>query len=85
MTAVISWITSLLILSEGMWSTSPSARAFMHHFPLLPAEEEGRLHDPGLRENFIERVFVLARWREVLAGNADRGDLVEFHSRINTI
>lgn len=57
------------------------ARAFMEHFPLLPAEEEGRLHDPALRENFIERVFALARWREVLAGNADRGDLVEFHSK----
>jgi uncharacterized protein YbgA (DUF1722 family)/uncharacterized protein YbbK (DUF523 family) len=57
------------------------ALAFMGHFPLLPVEEEGRLHDPALRENFIERVFVLARWREVLAGNADRGDLVEFHSK----
>jgi len=57
------------------------ARAFMEHFPLLPAEEEGRLHDPALRENFIERIFALARWREVLAGNADRGDLVEFHSK----
>jgi uncharacterized protein YbgA (DUF1722 family)/uncharacterized protein YbbK (DUF523 family) len=57
------------------------ARAFMEHFPLLPAEEEGRLHDPMLRGNFIERVFALARWREVLAGNAGRGDLVEFHSK----
>ena len=56
------------------------ARAFMEHFPLLPAEEEGRLHDPALRENFIERVFALARWRDVLAGNAGSGDLVEFHS-----
>jgi uncharacterized protein YbgA (DUF1722 family) len=44
-------------------------------------EEEGRLHDPALRENFVERIFALARWREVLAGNADRGDLVAFHSR----
>ena len=30
------------------------ARAFMEHFPLLPVEEEGRLHDPTMRENFIE-------------------------------
>ena len=57
------------------------ARAFMEHFPLLPAEEEGRLHDPALRENFIERIFALARRRDVLAGKADRGDLVEFHSQ----
>src|SRR5512136_2533214 len=57
------------------------ARAFMEHFPLLPVEEEGRLHDPVLRENFIERIFDLARWRELLAGNADRGNLVEFHSK----
>jgi uncharacterized protein YbgA (DUF1722 family)/uncharacterized protein YbbK (DUF523 family) len=57
------------------------ARAFMEYFPLLPVEEEGRLHDPALRENFIERVFALARWREVLAGKADRAGLVEFHSK----
>src|SRR5210317_1315596 len=34
------------------------ARAFKDHFPLLPTEEEGRLHDPLLRENFIEQIFV---------------------------
>jgi len=57
------------------------AHAFMKHFPLLPVEDEGRLHDPVLRENFIERVFVLARWRETLAAKADRGGLVEFHTK----
>jgi uncharacterized protein YbgA (DUF1722 family)/uncharacterized protein YbbK (DUF523 family) len=57
------------------------ARAFMKHFPLLPVEEEGRLHDPGLRENFIERVFALARWRHVLAGNRGLGNLVMFHTQ----
>jgi uncharacterized protein YbgA (DUF1722 family)/uncharacterized protein YbbK (DUF523 family) len=57
------------------------ARAFMEHFPLLPAEEEGRLHDPALRENFIERVFALARWRELLAANSGLGGLVEFHTK----
>ena len=40
------------------------ARAFMEHFPLLPVEEDGRLHDPRLRENFIEIIFALKRWRE---------------------
>lgn len=43
------------------------ARAFMDRFPLLPVEEEGRLCDPRLRENFIERVFTLARYRTVLS------------------
>jgi uncharacterized protein YbgA (DUF1722 family)/uncharacterized protein YbbK (DUF523 family) len=57
------------------------ARAFMDHFPLLPVEEEGRLHDPNLRENFIERIFALKRWREVLAQDPGRGNLVDFHTR----
>lgn len=43
------------------------AGIFMDRFPLLPAEEEGRLHDPELRENFVERIFTLKQWREVLA------------------
>ncbi len=40
------------------------ARVFMDRFPLLPVEDEGRLHDPKLRENFIESIFVLKQWRE---------------------
>ena len=57
------------------------ARIFMEHFPLLPVEEEGRLHDPKLRDNFIERIFALRRWREVLAKGMTRGNLVEFHTK----
>lgn len=57
------------------------ARTFMQHFPLLPVEEEGRLHDPVLRENFIESIFTLKRWRDLLNGNPASGDLVEFHAR----
>jgi uncharacterized protein YbgA (DUF1722 family)/uncharacterized protein YbbK (DUF523 family) len=57
------------------------AKAFMDHFPLLPVEEEGRLHDPVLRENFIERIFTLKRWRETLAQKESRGSLVHFHTR----
>jgi len=37
------------------------AGIFMRHFPLIPAEDDGRLYDPKLRENFIERIFVLKR------------------------
>jgi len=57
------------------------ARIFMEHFPLLPVEDEGRLHDPKLRENFVERIFTLKRWREVLAKKESRGNLVDFHTQ----
>jgi uncharacterized protein YbgA (DUF1722 family)/uncharacterized protein YbbK (DUF523 family) len=57
------------------------ARIFMEHFPLLPVEEEGRLHDPVLRENFIARLFVLQRWRELLGDKPNLGDLAAFHTR----
>jgi len=56
------------------------AKAFMARFPLLPVEDEGRLHDPVLRENFITRIFVLKRWRDLLAGKRSRGGLVAFHT-----
>lgn len=57
------------------------ARIFMEHFPLLPVEEEGRLHDPKLRENFIENIFTFQRWREMVRQGRTRGRLVEFHTR----
>jgi uncharacterized protein YbgA (DUF1722 family)/uncharacterized protein YbbK (DUF523 family) len=57
------------------------AGAFMEHFPLLPVEEDGRLHDPILRENFIERIFTFKRWREIRAEKEGRGNLVNFHTR----
>jgi uncharacterized protein YbgA (DUF1722 family)/uncharacterized protein YbbK (DUF523 family) len=56
------------------------ARIFMEYFPRIPVEDEGRLHDPALRENFIERIFVLKRWREVLMQKS-MGNLVDFHTR----
>ncbi|MCW7753340.1 DUF523 and DUF1722 domain-containing protein [Desulfobotulus sp. H1] len=55
------------------------ARAFMKRFPLIPVEEDGRLHDPVLRENFIIRIFALTRWREARI-NMKMGDLVNFHT-----
>jgi uncharacterized protein YbgA (DUF1722 family)/uncharacterized protein YbbK (DUF523 family) len=57
------------------------AAAFTARFPRTPVEEEGRLHDPGLRENFIERVFALKRWRETLEKKIAMGNLVRFHTR----
>jgi uncharacterized protein YbgA (DUF1722 family)/uncharacterized protein YbbK (DUF523 family) len=57
------------------------ARIYMDHFHLFPVEDEERLHDPKLRENFIEMIFILKRWREVSGRKENRGNLVSFHSR----
>lgn len=55
------------------------AAAFIAAFPLVPVEEEGRLNDPVLRENFIERVFAYRRWRALVAAPT-RGAVVAFHT-----
>ncbi len=57
------------------------AGVFMQHFPLLPVEDEGRLNDPSLRENFIERIFALADWRESVQNGKIAGAVVGYHSR----
>jgi len=57
------------------------AREFMAHFPLIPAEDDGRLHDPNIRENFIERIFALRRWRQTVDNGRNMGNLVDFHTR----
>lgn len=57
------------------------ARIFMEHFPGLPVEEEGRLNDPKLRENFIAAVFTLKRLREMVEHNPTPKGLVDFHTR----
>jgi uncharacterized protein YbgA (DUF1722 family)/uncharacterized protein YbbK (DUF523 family) len=56
------------------------AAAVASHFPLLPLEEEGRLNDPVIRENFIERVFSYRRWKDFLANAPSLGRLVAFHT-----
>ena len=49
------------------------AKALTARFPLLPIEEEGRLNDLPLRENFIERVFVYYRWQQMLTNHPTPG------------
>jgi len=56
------------------------AGAFMRRFPLLPVEDEGRLHDPVLRENFIERVFALFRYREQVGPRGGLDALMSYHA-----
>jgi uncharacterized protein YbgA (DUF1722 family)/uncharacterized protein YbbK (DUF523 family) len=56
------------------------AQALLARFPHLPVEEEGRLADPRLRENFIERVFAYRRLRDLFESRWSLGDLVRFHT-----
>lgn len=56
------------------------ASALMQAYPHVPVEEEGRLNDPVLRENFIERVFAYRRLRELFRGRWTRGQVVDFHT-----
>lgn len=56
------------------------AASLMHGAPLLPVEEDGRLHDPRLRENFFERVFAYRRLRALFETDWRAGDLVRFHT-----
>lgn len=57
------------------------ARIFREHFPLIPVEEEGRLHDPTLRENFIERIFTCRRYCEAMDDKKRIKSLVAFHTK----
>ncbi|WP_461209783.1 YbgA family protein [Desulfocurvus sp. DL9XJH121] len=65
-----------LYSGTGIW-----ARMVMDAFPLLPFEDDGRLNDAVIRENFIVRVFTLKRWRDMLDAGPARGALVDFHTR----
>ena len=57
------------------------AEALINALPTLPVEEEGRLMDPVLRENFIERVFIYYRWQQLLSSGLTANKLVEFHTQ----
>jgi len=56
------------------------AARLVERFPGLPTEEEGRLSDPRLRDNFIERVFAYSRLRSLFGNDWDVGGLVAFHT-----
>lgn len=56
-------------------------RALQKTNPLLPLEEEGRLNDPVLRENFIARVFAFCDWKYSVGEAPSADKLVKFHSR----
>lgn len=62
--------------SQGIY-----AHAFCAAHPDLPVEEDGRLNDPVLRENFFTRVFAYRTWQQLLQEGLSRRGLTDFHSR----
>jgi uncharacterized protein YbgA (DUF1722 family)/uncharacterized protein YbbK (DUF523 family) len=56
------------------------AEAFCARHPNLPVEEDGRLNDPILRENFITRVFAYSQWQQLMRDGLSRNSLIGFHS-----
>jgi uncharacterized protein YbgA (DUF1722 family)/uncharacterized protein YbbK (DUF523 family) len=61
---------------QGLFAT-----ALMQRFPHLPVEEEGRMQDPRLRENFVTRVFAYQRWGQMAAQKITRAGLLRFHAQ----
>lgn len=57
------------------------AKMVMERFPLLPVEDDGRLHDVELRGNFIERIFVEHRWHGMMEKGMNISALIDFHTR----
>ncbi|HEY5658923.1 MAG TPA: DUF523 and DUF1722 domain-containing protein [Myxococcota bacterium] len=66
--------------AAGRDGTGLYASVLLQAFPNLPVEEEGRLNDPMLRENFIERVFAYRRLRDLFRGRWSKGQVVAFHT-----
>ncbi len=59
------------------------AKEFIKRYPLIPFEEEGRLNDPVLFDNFITRVFIYYYWKELIKGdNLSKKSLLEFHTKL---
>ncbi len=57
------------------------AKELITHLPLLPTEEEGRLYDPRLRENFIKRVYLYSEWQKLCEEGLNFHGLLNFHTR----
>jgi uncharacterized protein YbgA (DUF1722 family)/uncharacterized protein YbbK (DUF523 family) len=58
------------------------ARAFIERHPLVPVIDDGRLHDPGFREAFIEAVFVYHRWQTFTEEAGGAREIVALHTEL---
>ncbi len=56
------------------------AGAFTRAFPIIPAEDEVRLHDPDIRNNFIERFTVFKEWQDYMKKDNSAKGLISFHA-----
>ncbi|MEX2132005.1 MAG: DUF523 and DUF1722 domain-containing protein [Pseudohongiellaceae bacterium] len=72
------WVQNRMPENVG---TGIYAATLMQNFPNLPVEEEGRLGDTQLRENFIQRVYVMSRWKQLESMGLTIRRLVDFHAR----
>ena len=61
------------------------AQAFKDQFPLVPTEDEGRLHDKGIRENFLERIYAHYRWRQIHASENPLKAFRDYHKNYKLI
>ncbi|MGQ7817401.1 YbgA family protein [Metapseudomonas furukawaii] len=57
------------------------AKAFCASRPDLPVEEDGRLNDPVLRENFLTRVYAYAQWQALRREGLSHKAILDFHAR----
>jgi uncharacterized protein YbgA (DUF1722 family)/uncharacterized protein YbbK (DUF523 family) len=57
------------------------AAGLVDRFPNLPVEEEGRLNNPRLRENFVSQVFSYKRWMDLQREGMTRARIMQFHAR----
>ena len=67
-------------LSPARTGRGVFAEALLQRLPHLPVEEEGRLSDPRIRDNFVERAFAYRRLRDLFSGRWTTGTLVRFHT-----
>jgi len=65
---------------QGQRGKGIFGNAFLQHFPLIPVIDDGRMHNPSLRDNFIERVFVYKRWKQLTDKGMTTRSLVMFHT-----
>lgn len=56
------------------------ARRIMQNDPLLPVEDDGRIHDHGLRESFVSRVYLYFRWKQLLSAGLTPASLTGFYA-----
>ncbi|WP_019218228.1 YbgA family protein, partial [Legionella tunisiensis] len=57
------------------------AKTLAANYPCLPIEEEGRLNDPRLRENFVERIFLYKEWQDLVGSGLTIAKILAFHTR----